>query len=899
MSKYPGNIVTTGADTGYSVYFDGSGDYLSVASNAAFAVGTGDFTAECWIYLNSVPGAGTAYPIMEIGTNFYINFRASGTFALTDAVTVYAQSASALVANTWYHVAIVRSSNSSRVYVNGVGGTSVACSVNFAQGAVSVGGSSGAGSLNAYISNFRFVKGTAVYTATFTPPTQLFNVTNTSLLTCNSPGIVDQSSNALTITPVGNAAVSTFTPFTGYTAYNPALGAATPGIWTVSDALQAASTRQWNMYDPYFNYTTLKLGGNGTNGAQNNTFLDSSTNNFTITRNGNTTQGAFTPFSQTGWSNYFDGSSSYISSTIAAPGTGDFTYEFWVYATEHVAPAGEWGMFQTSTTSGGLVTNYTSGVIVVRSGGVFYLNVAGTPYSSSVTIQLNTFYHVAVVRNSGTLYLYINGVNTITPSTNTANLTSTNVAIGGYYSTSYVMKGYISNFRATNAALYTSSFTPPTTPLTSSNANTTLLTCQSNRFADSNTQAAAKTVTPSGTPSVQTFSPFNTNVAYTPTTIGGSGYFDGAGDFLTIPSSTAFDIVTDTFTFDGWVYPTVTDLRIICARRTAGNFGPFQIQQTASQKLGFQYSTNNTSWVSYDSTASLRLNSWNHFAIVRNGANFRIYLNGAYDSGTSSFVNPMSSTSGVAIAAADTSGLGGNYQWIGYISGLRLVKSELYTGTGTYTVPTTPPTPITNTQLLLNFTNAGIVDATAKNVLETAVNAQISTTKSKFGGSSMYFDQSSWLTFAGNLNLAFGTGDYTVEAWVNFSVITASDLQVIFMSGGTGGNNFYFSAKRTQLNVGTKTTFISSQSTTFSANTWYHIAACRSGTTLRLFIDGIQVGSSVTDSTNWISSGLGRVGSDELNAQPAFGYIQDLRITKGYARYITNFTPPTSLLQIQ
>ena len=67
--------------------------------------------------------------------------------------------------------------------------------------------------------------------------------------------------------------------------------------------------------DPYFEYTTLLLPGNGTNGAQNNTFLDSSTNNFTITRNGNTTQGTFSPFSQTGWGNYFDGTGDYLTAT--------------------------------------------------------------------------------------------------------------------------------------------------------------------------------------------------------------------------------------------------------------------------------------------------------------------------------------------------------------------------------------------------------------------------------------------------------------------------------------------------------------------------------------------------------------------------------------------------------
>ena len=80
---------------------------------------------------------------------------------------------------------------------------------------------------------------------------------------------------------------------------------------------QKISARRYNILnsiytggaDPYFEYTTLLLSGNGTNGAQNNTFLDGSTNNFTITRNGNATQGTFSPFSQTGWGNYFNGSS--------------------------------------------------------------------------------------------------------------------------------------------------------------------------------------------------------------------------------------------------------------------------------------------------------------------------------------------------------------------------------------------------------------------------------------------------------------------------------------------------------------------------------------------------------------------------------------------------------------
>jgi hypothetical protein len=78
--------------------------------------------------------------------------------------------------------------------------------------------------------------------------------------------------------------------------------------------------------DSKFNYVTMLLHGNGTNGAQNNTFLDSSTNNFSITRNGNTTQGTFTPYGAN-WSNYFDGSSYFTSSTSQIVPTGSFTVE--------------------------------------------------------------------------------------------------------------------------------------------------------------------------------------------------------------------------------------------------------------------------------------------------------------------------------------------------------------------------------------------------------------------------------------------------------------------------------------------------------------------------------------------------------------------------------------------
>ena len=82
------------------------------------------------------------------------------------------------------------------------------------------------------------------------------------------------------------------------------------GVWNLAQQAQALTRQQW-VTDPLFDYTTLLLQADGASGgAQNNAFIDSSNNYFYITRNGNTTQGSFSPFSATGWSNYFDGSNS-------------------------------------------------------------------------------------------------------------------------------------------------------------------------------------------------------------------------------------------------------------------------------------------------------------------------------------------------------------------------------------------------------------------------------------------------------------------------------------------------------------------------------------------------------------------------------------------------------------
>jgi len=80
-----------------------------------------------------------------------------------------------------------------------------------------------------------------------------------------------------------------------------------------------------------------------------------------------------------------------------------------------------------------------------------------------------------------------------------------------------------------------------------------------------------------------------------------------------------------------------------------------------------------------------------------------------------------------------------------------------------------------------------------------------------------------------------------------------------------------------------------------SANTWYHVAYTRASGTIRLFLNGVQ--AATTTASGSINTWPPVTGYDgPTNGRPLNGYIDDLRITNGYARYTSNFTPPTAAL---
>ena len=173
-------------------------------------------------------------------------------------------------------------------------------------------------------------------------------------------------------------------------------------------------------------------------------------------------------------------------------------------------------------------------------------------------------------------------------------------------------------------------------------------------------------------------------------------------------------------------------------------------------------------------------------------------------------------------------------------------------------------------------------------------NAQISTAiADPFGNSTrgvLAFDGTGdYLTVPSNAGWAFATNDFTFETWVyrlssNRQMIMATGSQGFFIAINTSGN---IEIGRALLAI--DYTFTAS----IASNVWTFISVQRAGTTLSVFKDGVSLGTA-TNSTNW-PQGILYIGIDaNATTTPFNGYIDDLRITKGVARYTANFPVPTA-----
>ena len=504
--------------------------------------------------------------------------------------------------------------------------------------------------------------------------------------------------------------------------------------------------------------------------------------------------------------------------------------------------------------------------------------------------------------------------------------TSYNPTVANYThdSTQNPFGGYISNLRVVKGvAVYTGNFSPPTSPLTATQSagtniaaitgtQTSLLTCQSFRFVDNSVanSGAGWTVTTSGTPSVQAFSPFAPQYQYTPSVTGGSGYFDGTGDYLvTSTTSAAFAYGTGDFTYSAWIYPlNVSGTKVIIdGRRSADKVGPVLYLDNATL-TGAKNETTNVL-----SGGTVIANAWNFVELTRTSSNWRLFVNGSLTAGpTADAINYSANQ----VATIGINGMDGTQGFAGYIVDARVLKG---TGGTSSTLPTAPLTAITNTQLLLNFTNAGIYDGTLKNNLETVGNAQVSTSVVKYGTGSMYFDGSGdYLSIPYNAALVFDSGNFTVECWFyltgNAGINGNNERKAEFAScivgiPTTAGWEFGLDGNSTTTGTGisfsnrinSSTAYTITATVTVNQNQWNHVAVVRNGTTTTIYLNGTSVGSGTLTNQSITSANSLWIGRQNVNNfnHDFPGYIDDLRITKGIARYTANFTPPTVALPRQ
>jgi hypothetical protein len=882
---YPSGFTAPAASPGAAL-FNGSSQYLSATNNVAFQMGTGDYTVDFWAYPLSFSG----FPVMiELGraaagstTGLQIDLNSSGNIVVyggTAISTLLITSSQTLSLSSWVHIALTRSSAGTKLYVNGAqSGSTASDSTNYNNGylwvGINAGGATG-GAYQGYLSNLRVVKGVAVYTGAFTPPTLAFLQTS------------------------GAASAASY-----------------PSTTNVNTSFAASSTSLLlNLADS--NYLSA------TNGVQNNTFIDSSNYAFPITRNGTPTQGSITPYWPNGqWSNYFSGTSDWLNSTASTVlqfGSNAYTVEGWIYQTSRAGTTSSTYQF----ICGGVFSGTGYQVILFDSGYISF----GIPGFASLTaatiaIPLNAWTHFALVRTStstnGFAY-YINGAaagtitdaNNYSGTTTTLNVAATNNTLGG----NPPLTGYLSNFRIVKGtAVYTGAFTPPTSPLAATQSGnggtiqaitgtqTSLLTCQSNRFVDNSAQVTPATLTPTGTPRVQAFQPFSPTASYTTALYGGSGYFNGSTDFLTFTDSTnVLDMGNATASLEMWIYFNNSGRTIIRKDGGVDNYNTtngleWAFAITGSPAFVF-YSNSGGSFQALTDSVARIYNTWYHVVIATNATTQSLYVNGTRTATlTAGITKPTTRTS--VRAGSD---LGSNY-FSGYISNMRFIQ-----GTGAYdasqttlTVPTSPVTAVTNTSLLLNFTNAAIYDAAAQNDLTTVGDAKTDTTVYKWPSTaSMKFDGSGDLLYTpSNVALDLVAVDFTIEFWFNANSISSGFGCIVGKvnwpgSSGSGWAVFQNNQQIVFFYPAASTDGFATGNVITSTGTWHYVAIVRSGTATnntKIYINGVQQAqgtSTISASTNGMVVGGINSTYGWNNNFYTNGYIQDLRITRGVARTIT------------
>ena len=617
-----------------------------------------------------------------------------------------------------------------------------------------------------------------------------------------------------------------------------------------------------------------------------------------------------------GSSVFFDGTNDYLAPSFidfVDTITGNFTFETWFYSTGS-GTSGD-GIFSNDNGS----TGANKFLVYFEPGNtriVWFLG-SGTAINSNTTMNVNTWYHIAFVRNGSTTTLYVNGVAQSATSSYTAELGFSSLWKIGVTAGSY-FQGYLDEIRWSNTARYTANFTAPTTPFVN-DVNTVLLihadgTNGSTVFRDDNgiIGSTPKVLSPQG----------NTQISTAQYKFGASSaYFDGTGDYLRLGQPGNFNFGSDNWTIEGFIRPTnnLSGYKVVYNHNDNGTDRSWITIQLENSTLKSWGTSSTSSWSIYSdlSFGTLTVDTWHHFALVRDGDTMRAFLNGTQ-------INTASCTGWTLpaqTAAATLSAVPASY-FYGWMDGIRISNTARYGASG-YTTPTSAFTQDSNTLMLLNFEGANasttFIDSAGRTQkgVSAVGNAQVSTAQSKFGGaSSLYDGNGDYLQLANSNDFNFGSGNWTAEFWwYQPSNVAAGIYPTIICFGALSSDTgFLISSEPTTNKVnlissanGSSGMTVNATSGNISAATWNHIAVVVNSSVATIYVNGTASGTgygAVPKSSTgqmYIGGGLGGLSSGTLSSTSATvvnlnGYLDEIRISN-IARYTAAFTPSTTPFQ--
>lgn len=453
----------------------------------------------------------------------------------------------------------------------------------------------------------------------------------------------------------------------------------------------------------------LMLYGAGKTTVSNNiTFIDSSANAFTVTRNGDTVQSGFNPFSQaSAGAGYFDGTGDYLTVPANAAfnfGSGDWTVECWVNLplTSTMRLMGQTDAASTGTSTSILLDVSTSGVVTA------YVGLTSTTFASATgpsSIAANTWAHIVATRSGNNFYVYVNGVAGTATSLSGVTLFSSSepwtVGRNGTFNGFYVT-GYISNVRVVKGtAVYTSNFTPPTSPLTAISGTSLLLLMDNYSIVNSTATSLPITINGGATISTTQF----------PTGMSASMYFNSAtSSYVQTPTSTTLNFSSGNYTVEGWVYLDMTTYssydsggRGIVSDYLTNSNGRWLVYVDTTGKLAFaEQDAVGANQVTITDSSTIALQQWVYFAAVKSGTTMYLFKNGTLvNTATSAVRTGFPGRINVGQGTVDTGYRG---FFLGYISNIRLSK-----GTAIYTSSfTTPSAPLALSVTVPNYVTNNI-----------------------------------------------------------------------------------------------------------------------------------------------------------------------------------------------